>query len=66
MAVVLVLWCGGTDDGSGVGLVVWWQYCWQWCWYCGVVVVLMAVVMVLWCGCSADGSGDGVVLWWRC
>ena len=25
MVVVLVLWCGGSADGSGVGVVVWWQ-----------------------------------------
>ena len=25
LAVVFVLWCGGSADGSGVGVVVWWQ-----------------------------------------
>ena len=46
MVVVMVLWCGGSADGSGVGAVVWWRYCWQWCWCCGVVAVLMVVVLV--------------------
>ena len=40
MPVVLVWWCGGGADGSGVGDVVW----------CGVVTVLM--VVLLWCWCS--------------
>ena len=40
MVVVLVLWCGGSADGSGVG---------------AVVTVLMVVVLVLWCGGGAGG-----------